>query len=175
MRGAACTLCSDRWRGILGIAMRFEVTAAPPVDLRGEDGAWRKEIGGSRPVPGYSRPGDRWRRSRPCSGHVFAGMSDLDVAGPGTLIVVPETGGDVIGAYRAGPSGEELVGFVIGWGGYVDGRPRILSDMLAVRADARGGGLGAELKKLQAALAVERRLRRRRLDGRSLASGQRPP
>lgn len=85
---------------------------------------------------------------------VFAGITDLDLVAAGMLVVVPETGGEVLGAFVANPDGEELVGFVIGWGGYVDGRPRILSDMLGVRPGYRGAGLGAELKKLQAAVAV---------------------
>ena len=85
---------------------------------------------------------------------VFAGITDLDLVAAGMLVVVPETGGEVLGAFVTTPDGEELVGFVIGWGGYVDGRPRILSDMLGVRPGFRGVGLGAELKKLQAAVAV---------------------
>ena len=85
---------------------------------------------------------------------VFAGITDLDLAAAGMLVGVPETGGEVLGAFVAGPGGDELVGFVIGWGGYVGGRPRLLSDMLGVRPGFRGAGLGAELKKLQAAVAV---------------------
>lgn len=85
---------------------------------------------------------------------VFAGITDLDLVAAGMLVVVPETGGEVLGAFISNQEGEELVGYVIGWGGYVDGRPRILSDMLGVRPGFRGAGLGAELKKLQAAVAV---------------------
>lgn len=85
---------------------------------------------------------------------VFAGITDLDLVAAGMLVAVPETGGEVLGAFVRGPGGEKLVGFVIGWGGYVHGRPRVLSDMLGVLPDYRGAGLGAELKKLQAAIAL---------------------
>ncbi len=86
---------------------------------------------------------------------VFAGILDRDLAAAGMLVVVPETGGEVLGASVVISDGaEQLVGFAIGWGGFVDGRPRLLSDMLGVRPGWRGGGLGAELKRLQAALAV---------------------
>jgi predicted GNAT superfamily acetyltransferase len=93
-------------------------------------------------------------------------VTDRDLAAASQLVVVPETGGEVLGAFVAGEAAareegesapaEEPVGFVVGWGGYLDGRPRLLSDMLGVRVDLRGSGLGAELKALQAAVAVER-------------------
>jgi predicted GNAT superfamily acetyltransferase len=69
------------------------------------------------------------------------------------LIVIEETGGFVIGAFGADGS---LLGVVVGWGGFVRERPRIVSDFLGVRSDVRALGLGTELKKLQAALALER-------------------
>jgi predicted GNAT superfamily acetyltransferase len=85
------------------------------------------------------------------------GVSDLDLLNAGELVSVSETGGDVIGAF-VGPQGgdEELVGFSAGWGGYYQRRPRIVSEFLAVRADVRSLGLGADLKRLQAAIALER-------------------
>jgi predicted GNAT superfamily acetyltransferase len=42
---------------------------------------------------------------------------------------------------------------VLGWGGFV-GRPRVVSDFLAIRPDARNLGLATELKRLQAAIAL---------------------
>ena len=71
-----------------------------------------------------------------------------------TLLSVAETGGAVIAAYLA-EEPDRPVGVLIGWGGF-SGRPRIVSDFLAVRPEARNLGLGVELKRLQAALAIER-------------------
>ena len=78
------------------------------------------------------------------------GATDLDVFGSTGLIVVPETGGHVLGAYVNG----ELAGAVYGFGGYVNGTPRIVSDWMGVAPQYRSAGLGAELKKLQAAVAL---------------------
>ena len=119
------------------------------------EGSWRKEVGG-RPTDFRAlrtvvelTPVEALQRA------VF-GVTDLDLAAASLLVTVPETGGEVVGAFRDGTGGPEMVGFVVGWGGFVGGRPRLVSDMLGVRADARGGGLGAELKMLQAALALGR-------------------
>ena len=43
----------------------------------------------------------------------------------------------------------------VGWGGFV-GRPRVVSDFLAIRPEARSLGLATELKRLQAAIALSR-------------------
>lgn len=86
---------------------------------------------------------------------VFVGISDRDLLPAETLLTAIDTGGIVLGAFRIDANGsEEPVGFSIAWGGYVGGRPRLVSDFLGVREEVRGGGLGAELKRLQAALAV---------------------
>ena len=84
------------------------------------------------------------------------GATDLDIMSAGELVVVYETGGDVIGAFGNHNGVEELLGVSIGFGGYVRRRPRLVSDLLAVRSDARSRGLGGEIKKLQAAVAIER-------------------
>ncbi len=115
------------------------------------DGGWRKTVGGRKVA---FRPVRRLADLAMVEGlqrEVF-GVSDRDLAAASFLVIVPETGGEVLGVY----DGDELIGFAVGWGGYVDGRPRLLSDMLGVRADRRGGGLGGELKKLQAVLALNR-------------------
>jgi predicted GNAT superfamily acetyltransferase len=122
----------------------------------GEAMAWSKRVG-DRPVTfrllrrlPELLPVDDLQRE------VF-GVSDLDLLNSGELVSVSETGGEVIGAFVASDAGvEELVGFSIGWGGYYQRRPRIVSEFLAVRADVRSLGLGADLKRLQAAIALER-------------------
>ena len=81
-------------------------------------------------------------------------MDDLDVVPLHELVTIPETGGIVLGAWREGEG--SLAGFLFGWGGFVDGQPRLASDMMGVRPDARHGGLGFALKSLQAALALAR-------------------
>ena len=77
------------------------------------------------------------------------GVSDHDLIAASTLIVIPKTGGQILGAF----ADAELAGFLTAYGGYVAGRPLLVSDMLAV-APAWRGGLGFALKSLQAALAV---------------------
>jgi predicted GNAT superfamily acetyltransferase len=81
-------------------------------------------------------------------------MDDLDVVPLHELVTVPETGGMVLGAWREGEP--TLAGFLFGWGGFVDGRPRLASDMMGVRPGGRHAGLGFALKSLQAALALAR-------------------
>ena len=78
------------------------------------------------------------------------GVSDRDLASSSILVAVHETGGEVLGAF----DGERLVGFVSGWGGYVDSRARLVSDLMAVEAGYRGG-IGFALKGLQAVVAFQ--------------------
>ncbi len=78
------------------------------------------------------------------------GVSDRDLTPSSILVAVHETGGEVLGAF----DGERLVGFVSGWGGYVDGRTRLVSDLMAVEAGYRGG-IGFALKGLQAVVAFQ--------------------
>jgi chorismate synthase len=82
------------------------------------------------------------------------GVGERDLIPASELIVVPETGGAVIGAFLPADP-ERAAGVVVGWGGFV-ARPRVVSDFLAVRPEARNLGLAAELKRLQAALALGR-------------------
>ena len=81
-------------------------------------------------------------------------VSESDLLSNVTLLSVAETGGAVLAAYLD-EEPERPVGVLIGWGGF-HGRPRIVSDFLAVRPEARNLGLGLELKRLQAALAIGR-------------------
>ncbi len=82
------------------------------------------------------------------------GVSERDLIPANELIVVPETGGAVIAAFLPDDP-DRAVGVLVGWGGFV-GRPRIVSDFLAIGPEARGVGLATELKRLQAAIALSR-------------------
>ena len=82
------------------------------------------------------------------------GVSDRDLIPANELVVVPETGGAVLAAFLP-EEVDRAAGVLLGLGGFV-GRPRIVSDLLAVRADARNLGLGEALKRLQAAIALQR-------------------
>ena len=82
------------------------------------------------------------------------GVSERDLIPANELIVVSETGGTVIAAFLPGDL-DRAVGVLLGWGGFAD-RPRIVSDFLAIRPEARNYGLATELKRLQAAVALSR-------------------
>jgi predicted GNAT superfamily acetyltransferase len=82
------------------------------------------------------------------------GVSERDLTPANELIVVPETGGAVIGAFLPDEP-DRAVGILVGWGGFV-GRPRVVSDFLAIRPEARSLGLATALKHLQAAIALSR-------------------
>jgi predicted GNAT superfamily acetyltransferase len=82
------------------------------------------------------------------------GVSERDLIPANELIVVAETGGTVIAAFL--PDDQvRAVGILLGWGGFV-GRPRIVSDLLAILPAARSLGLATELKRLQAAIGLSR-------------------
>jgi predicted GNAT superfamily acetyltransferase len=82
------------------------------------------------------------------------GVSERDLIPANELIVVPETGGAVLAVFLP-EDPDRAVGVLVGWGGFV-GRPRVVSDFLAIRSEVRNLGLASELKRLQAAIAVSR-------------------
>ncbi|MCC7022373.1 MAG: GNAT family N-acetyltransferase [Thermomicrobiales bacterium] len=82
------------------------------------------------------------------------GVTEHDLIPANELIVVPETGGAVVAAFLP-VAPDVAAGVLVGWGGFV-GKPRVVSDFLAVRPEARNLGLAAELKRLQAAIALAR-------------------
>lgn len=84
------------------------------------------------------------------------GVSDRDLMPANALIGAYETGGDVIGAFAMTDGEERFAGHCVSLGGYYRGRPRIVSDFMVLYPEYRSFGLGAELKKLQAAIALER-------------------
>ncbi|MCY4078475.1 MAG: GNAT family N-acetyltransferase [Acidobacteria bacterium] len=80
-----------------------------------------------------------------------------DVVPPTILLVSQRLGGVAAGAFDAGG---RLLGFVFGVTGIRDGEPLHWSDMLAVRPEARGMGLGRRLKLFQREQLLERGVRR---------------
>jgi predicted GNAT superfamily acetyltransferase len=82
------------------------------------------------------------------------GVSERDLIPANELIVVPETGGAVIAAFLPDDP-DRAVGILVGWGGFV-GRPRMVSDFLAILPEARSLGLATELKRLQAGIGLSR-------------------
>jgi len=79
------------------------------------------------------------------------GVDDLDIFPAMGLRPLIEIGAVLIGAY----DGQELVGFVFGFPGLVNGKPIIHSDMLAVKASHRSLGLGYLLKLAQREAALK--------------------
>ena len=78
--------------------------------------------------------------------------SEREVLPSLTLIPLMDIGGILLGAF----AGQEIVGFVVGFPGFEEGKRIIHSDMLAVKAEFRSTGLGYQLKLAQreAALAM---------------------
>jgi predicted GNAT superfamily acetyltransferase len=120
-----------------------------------EVSAWIQELGGRSVTFRLLRTLAELAVTEDLQRDVF-GLTDYDLLAAGELIVVHETGGEVIGAFIEEDGVEQAVGCLFGWGGYVDGRPRIVSDFMAVRKWARSGGIGAAMKRLQAAIAIAR-------------------
>ena len=122
-------------------------------------GAWRKELGGQAVTFRLLERVPDLLAVEGLQREVF-GVTDRDLVPASELVVVPETGGAVIGAFfdEAPGAGAAPVAAAVGWGGYIGGRgagrPRLVSDLLAVRSAARNRGLGYELKRLQAAIAL---------------------
>lgn len=85
------------------------------------------------------------------------GEDFVDVVPATILMVSQRVGGVSAGAFDADG---RLLGFVFGISGIRDGEPAHWSDMLAVRPEARGAGLGKRLKHFQRDQLLERGIRR---------------
>ena len=85
------------------------------------------------------------------------GEDFVDVVPATILMVSQRVGGVSAGAFDADG---RLLGFVFGISGIRDGELAHWSDMLAVRPEARGSGLGKRLKHFQRDQLVERGIRR---------------
>ena len=117
-----------------------------------EERGWTRPIRGREVEFRILRTLDELIEAERLQTEVF-GVSERDLIPANEHIVVAETGGAVIGAFL--PPTAEAIGILVGWGGFA-GRPRIVSDFLAVRPEARNLGLAAEMKRLQAAIALGR-------------------
>jgi len=111
-------------------------------------GGWRRSIGARTLDFRVIRSPEDFAQCERLQREVF-GVSESDLASYSIMVVIPKTGGEVIGAF----DGARMVGYIQGYGGFVDGRPLLISDLMAVEPDARGG-LGFALKALQGALAL---------------------
>lgn len=122
--------------------------------VEGDEHAWRLELR-NRPLRFRSlhrledlEPIDDFQRET-------LGTSDYDLIPASELVVVPETGGHVLAVYADEDHGGEMLAAGFSWGGFVAGRPRLVSDFLGVRHTARSLGIGEAMKRLQAALASQ--------------------
>jgi len=82
------------------------------------------------------------------------GFADVELVPKDVIVVAGSTGGQVFGAFN----GAEMVGFLLSFPGYRDGRSYIHSHMLAVLPDYRDAGVGRRLKLEQRADAMARGL-----------------
>lgn len=78
------------------------------------------------------------------------GCTEREILPGLTLIPLLDIGGILLGAY----DGKNLIGFVLGFSGFEDGKPILHSDMLAVKATYRASGLGYKLKLAQREAAL---------------------
>jgi predicted GNAT superfamily acetyltransferase len=126
----------------------MDLTAAA-LGFRMTGDGWRRMVGGHE--LGFRRVRSRadFEQCERLQREVF-GVSEHDLASFSILVIIPKTGGEVLGAF----DGARMVGYIQGYGGYLNGRPRLVSDLMAVEPAYRGG-LGYALKTLQAAVALE--------------------
>lgn len=132
------------------------MTALTPADLGFSDlgnNTWVREQRGQRLLFRILSTLEDLAHAEQLQEEVF-GVTERDLIPANELIVVAETGGAVIGAFLD-QSPDVAAGILVGWGGFV-GKPRIVSDFLAVRAEARNLGLAEQMKRLQAAIALQR-------------------
>jgi chorismate synthase len=139
---------------ITPVRLGFQPIAVGPEDNR-EIVAWQKEVKGEPVIFRLLHSLGELAIVEELQREVL-GASELDVMASSTMVIIPETGGAIIGAI-VDREGESIVaGASVGWGGFRHGQPHFLSDFLVIRRPFRSLGLGYELKRLQAGLALER-------------------
>ena len=117
------------------------------------DQAWAREVHGKLVRFRILTTLDDLAQAERLQEEVF-GVTERDLIPANELIVVAETGGAVIGAFLP-QEPDVAAGILVGWGGFL-GKPRVVSDFLAVRATARNLGLAEQMKRLQATVALQR-------------------
>jgi predicted GNAT superfamily acetyltransferase len=110
---------------------------------------WRRTVGGRELHFRRIRSRADFEQCERLQREVF-GVSEHDLASFSIMVIIPKTGGEVLGAF----DGPRMVGYIQGYGGYIDGQPRLISDLMAVETAYRGGA-GYSLKTLQAAVSLE--------------------
>ncbi|HYI15773.1 MAG TPA: hypothetical protein VEX37_10315 [Thermomicrobiales bacterium] len=110
---------------------------------------WRRTVGGRELHFRRVRTRADFEQCERLQREVF-GVSEHDLASFSIMVIIPKTGGEVLGVF----DGQRMVGYIQGYGGYINDRPRLISDLMAVEPEYRGG-LGYALKILQAAVTLE--------------------
>src|SRR5574341_21868 len=73
------------------------------------------------------------------------GFADVELVPKDIIAAIAMAGGQVFGAFN----GKEMIGFLLGFPGYQDGRAHMHSHMLAVLPAYRDQGIGRQLKLKQ--------------------------
>ena len=82
------------------------------------------------------------------------GFSPIDVVPSYIFVAAVRAGGLVLGAYEE----DKLVGYALGFRGYVDGQHFMYSHLVGVHPNYRDGGVGYDLKMAQKKFALENEL-----------------
>ena len=80
------------------------------------------------------------------------GFAEVELVPKDIIAAIAMAGGQVFGAFN----GEEMIGFLLGFPGYQDGRAHLHSHMLAVLPTYRDQGIGRQLKLKQREEALAR-------------------
>ena len=82
------------------------------------------------------------------------GFDPIDVVPSYIFVAAVRAGGLVLGAF----DGDRLIGYALGFRGYVDGHHFMYSHLVGVHPEHRDGGVGFELKMAQKKFALENEL-----------------
>ncbi len=118
--------------------------------FRADGDGWLREVGGRTLRFHRVRTRAEFAGCERLQRDVF-GVSESDLASFSILVIIPKTGGEILGV--TDPASGELIGYIQGYGGFVNRQPVLISDLMAVLPDYRGG-VGYALKTLQACVAL---------------------